>query len=137
MGNEGISVADALALRNSGSNEGNYDGFGGSNGAWWVIILILFFAVGGWGRGGYGEGRGSYRGDERMSQHLDRIMEGADAYQYGRDRYRDSGSQERMKEGLEKLMYAVCVFVESMADFAETPEEKEIIRKHIQKIKSM
>lgn len=47
MGNEGISVADALALRNSGNN-GN-DMFGGGNGAWWVIILILFFAVGGWG----------------------------------------------------------------------------------------
>ena len=46
MGNEGISVADALALRNSGNN-GN-DMFGG-NGAWWVIILILFFSVGGWG----------------------------------------------------------------------------------------
>lgn len=32
MGNEGISVADALALRNSGSNDNN--GFGGGNGAW-------------------------------------------------------------------------------------------------------
>lgn len=49
MGNEGISVADALALRNNGSSDNG--GFGGSNGAWWVIILILFFAVGGWGRG--------------------------------------------------------------------------------------
>ena len=49
MSNEGISVADALALRNSGSNDN--DGFGGGNGAWWVIILILFFAIGGWGRG--------------------------------------------------------------------------------------
>lgn len=49
MGNEGISVADALALRNSGSNYN--DGFDGGNGAWWIIILILFFAVGGWGRG--------------------------------------------------------------------------------------
>lgn len=55
MGNEGISVADALALtsRNGYGNGG--DGmFGGGNGAWWVIILILFFAVGGWGRGGFG-----------------------------------------------------------------------------------
>ena len=46
MTNEGISVADALALRNSG----NEDGFGGGN-AWWIIILILFMAMGGWGRG--------------------------------------------------------------------------------------
>ncbi len=48
-GTGGISVADALALRNyDGSNN---DGAFGGNGAWWVIILILFFAVGGWGRG--------------------------------------------------------------------------------------
>lgn len=46
MTNEGISVADALALRNNG----NEDGFGGGN-AWWIIILILFMAMGGWGRG--------------------------------------------------------------------------------------
>ena len=51
MGNEGISVADALALRNSGYEN---DGFGGGNGAWWVIILILFFAMNGWGRNGFG-----------------------------------------------------------------------------------
>lgn len=53
MGTEGISVADALALRNAGDNDG---GFGGSNGAWWIIILILF-GLGGWGRnGGFGGG---------------------------------------------------------------------------------
>ena len=52
--NDGISVADALALRNTGNN-GN-DGMFGGNGAWWVIILILF-GLGGWGRGtGFGGG---------------------------------------------------------------------------------
>ena len=51
MGSDGISVADAIALgrNNTGYNDGN--GAFGGNGAWWVIILILFFAVGGWGRG--------------------------------------------------------------------------------------
>jgi hypothetical protein len=49
--NDGFSVADALALRNSGDN----DGFGGGNG-WWVILLVLF-AMGGFGRGfGFGGG---------------------------------------------------------------------------------
>ena len=43
MMNDGISVADALALRNTGNN-GN-DGMFGGNGAWWVIILILFGLV--------------------------------------------------------------------------------------------
>lgn len=56
MTNEGISVADALALRNSGS--GN-DGMFGNNG-WWIIILILFMAMGGWGRGFGGEGGSGY-----------------------------------------------------------------------------
>ena len=51
MGNEGISVADALALRNSGSD----GGFGDGNGAWWIILLALLF---GWGRGGFGGGGG-------------------------------------------------------------------------------
>lgn len=46
MNNDGISVADALALRNT-----NEDGWG-NNGAWWIIILILFFAFGGWNRNG-------------------------------------------------------------------------------------
>lgn len=48
MYNDGISVADALALRNSG-NGGNGSGMFGDNGAWWIIILILFMN-GGWGR---------------------------------------------------------------------------------------
>lgn len=89
---------------------------------------------------GSGRGRGgrySYSGDERWHEHLDRVMDGADMYEYGRNRYRDGGDKERMHDGLEKLMYALCMFVESTMDFAETPEEKEIIRKHIQKIKNV
>lgn len=93
-------------------------------------------------RGVPGSGRsrgrdGRYRGDERWMEHLDRIMEGADMYQYGRGRYREGGDSERMQDGLEKLMYAICMFVESTMDFAESPEEKEIIRKHIQKLKNI
>lgn len=49
MGENGLTVADALALQDRGNN--NNDGMFGGNGAWWVIILILFFAVGGNGWG--------------------------------------------------------------------------------------
>ena len=52
MDENGLSVADALALR------GNNGGFGdmGASGGWWVIILIIFLLGGGrWG-GGYGNG---------------------------------------------------------------------------------
>lgn len=86
-------------------------------------------------RGVSGSGRGRYGHlDERMAERLDRIMDGADMYQYGRDRYRGGDSEERMYDGLEKLMYAICTFVESTMDFAETPQEKEIVRKHMQKL---
>lgn len=50
--NEGISVADALALRNTGANTDM--GFGGNG--WWIILLILFafgHGFGGFYEGGY------------------------------------------------------------------------------------
>lgn len=42
---EGMSPADLAAVT------GNNDGFGGGNGAWWIILLFLVL---GWGRNGYG-----------------------------------------------------------------------------------
>lgn len=53
MEEKGLTVADAIALRDSNGNNNCNDGFGGNN-AWWVIILILFIAIGGrgWGYGG-------------------------------------------------------------------------------------
>lgn len=39
-----------------------------------------------------------------------------------------------MVKGLEDLMYTVCTFVEGLANNAETPADKEIIRKHIEKL---
>lgn len=89
-------------------------------------------------RGVPGSGRGRYSGnDNRMRDHLNRIYEGAEMYEYGRDRYQHGGNEERIYDGLEKLMYALCMFVESTMEFAETPQEKEIIRKHIQKLQKM
>lgn len=53
MMNEGISVADALALRGTGNGYGSNgdNGFGGNN-AWWIIIIILLFAFGRYGNNG-------------------------------------------------------------------------------------
>ena len=81
--------------------------------------------------------RGYNGSDPRMRDHIYRISEGAEMYEYGRDRYQHGGSTERMEEGLEKLMYALCMFVESTMEFAQSPKEKEIIRKHIQKMRAM
>ena len=80
--------------------------------------------------------RGRYRGT-RMQEHIERMREGADEYEYGKERYMHSGDDSRVVDGLEKLMYAVCMMVESAMDYAETPQEKEIVRKHIQKIKNV
>lgn len=55
MEERGLSVADALALRNDGANNGN-NGFGMDGGAWWVIILILFLGM---GRNGFGNNGGN------------------------------------------------------------------------------
>lgn len=54
FGNGGISLADIAAVLRS--NNGNGDGFGGGNGAWWIVIMIVLFAVFGWG----GEGNGLF-----------------------------------------------------------------------------
>ena len=85
-------------------------------------------------RGNYGREGGNYRG---MRYYLDRINDGAEMYEYGRDSYRHGDNDQRMIEGLERLMYGVCMLVEATMEFAESPEEKEIVRKHIHKLKNM
>ena len=75
MGNEGISVADALALRDGGY--GGNGGFGGwGDGGWWIIILILLFGAGGWGRGGFGGNGGGELADAFSFNQLDNGLRG-------------------------------------------------------------
>ena len=89
-------------------------------------------------RGVPGSGSGRYNGnDPRMRDHLNRIYEGAEMYEYGRDRYQHGGGDHQKYEGLEKLMYALCMFIESTMEFADTPQEKDIVRKHIHKLRAM
>ena len=93
----------------------------------------------GYGEGGYNmrDGR-SYNGyDNRMRDKIDRVIDGAEMFEYGRDRYQHGGSHEAMEEGLEKMMYAICMLVETAMDAAQSPKEKEIVRKHIQKLRSI
>lgn len=47
------SLADIAAVTDN--NRGNNNGFGDNNG-WWILIIL--FALFGWGRGGYGAGNG-------------------------------------------------------------------------------
>jgi hypothetical protein len=55
--NEGmLSPADVAVL--SGNTSRNNDGFGDGNGAWWIILFLIF----GWGRNGFGGGYGAGNG---------------------------------------------------------------------------
>ena len=51
-----LSPADVAVL--SGNTSRNTDGLFGDNGAWWIIVLLLF----GWGRNGFGGGFGGNGG---------------------------------------------------------------------------
>ncbi len=96
---------------------------------------------GGGGYNGYSARNGRYQhygpDIERFYEKLDRMMECVEEYFMGKNRYHDGAHPGHMVEGLEKTMYAVCTLVESLMDTAETPEEKETIRKHIEKIKNL
>lgn len=54
FGGNGLSLADIAAVTRGNGNGSN--DFGGNNG-WWILIIL--FALFGWGRGGYGDGAGS------------------------------------------------------------------------------
>lgn len=92
-------------------------------------------------RGGRGGSRGGNYGhypmDERLERYFNRIREGMENYDAGRNRYREGGSHERMVDGIEMTMAAIVTFVESLVDFAETSEEKEIVRKYVDKLKKV
>ena len=48
----GLSAADVAAVM--GGNRGMGSGFGFDNGAWWILILLLFAFNGNWGNNGFG-----------------------------------------------------------------------------------
>lgn len=74
---------------------------------------------------------------ERDERYLNRIKEGLVNYNEGRQRYQNGESKERMVEGVDMAMGALVNFVEYMMDYSETPQEKEVIRKHIAKLKNI
>ena len=145
-----VDILKDLTEVESEGKEMHQSGQGGQYGMGEYRYVPQYMGSGAWrgymegdygGRGymeGYREGGRSYNGpDKRMRDRVERVIEGAEVYDYGRDRYQHGGSHEAMEEGLEKMMYAVCMLVETAMDAAQSPKEKEIIRKHIQKIKAL
>ena len=78
-----------------------------------------------------------YPNNTHLRDYVDRIDKGIDIYEEGKDKYHHGDDDYRMIEGLEKVMYGICMFIECMLDFAESPQEKEVIRHHIRKLKNM
>lgn len=59
-GGEGLSASDVAVLTGrTNGNDGN--GFADGNGAWWIIIFLIF-AMMGWGRNGFGGNNGGNDG---------------------------------------------------------------------------
>lgn len=75
--------------------------------------------------------------DERDEKYFNRMREGIYNYNEGRRRYRDGDSKDRMIDGVDMAMGALVNFVEYMIDYSDTPQEKEVIRKHIEKLKKL
>ena len=57
-GDSGLSASDVALLTNNRNSNGCGDGLFGDNGAWF-IILFLIFAIFGWGRNGFGNDYGN------------------------------------------------------------------------------
>lgn len=90
-------------------------------------------------RSGYNENNYDryYPLDERDERYFTRMREGMYNYRDGRSRYRDGDSKDKMIDGVDMAMGALVNFVEYMLDNVETSHEKEVIRKHIEKLKKM
>ena len=79
-----------------------------------------------------------YRGNDMyLKKHLEKITEAAEEYDMGKETYKHGGHEQHMHDGLDKLMYALCEFIEGIMDYAETPAAKELVKTHIHKIKSL
>lgn len=56
-GNYGLPIT--MNVEPVGSNCNNGNGMWGGDGAWWIVIFVLFFAFGGWGNNGWGGNGGN------------------------------------------------------------------------------
>ena len=59
MFNSNCNTASVPLVANIDGNGNN--GMWGDNGAWWIVIFVLFIAFGGWGGNGFGFGGGGGR----------------------------------------------------------------------------
>lgn len=72
-----------------------------------------------------------------MKRYFDRLGDEMDTYNMNRGRYRKGDSSTRIEDGIDMVMDAIHKMIECLYDYAETAQEKEIVRKHIDKMKNL
>ena len=108
------------------------------------------YSEGGYSEGGYsegrygrrgvpGSGRGRYRGHDEGEEMLENMKYSYGAYSesrnaYGRGNY---GAEQESMEALEDTMRLFTEFAQKMIQEVDSPEAKQIIKKHLRKISQM
>lgn len=103
------------------------------------------YSEGGYSEGRYGRrgvpgtGRGRYRGHDDGEDMIEDMKYSYSAYSesknaYGRGNY---GAEQDSMEALEETMRLFTEFAQKMVQEVESPEAKQIIRKHLRKISQM
>ena len=90
-------------------------------------------------RGRYMEGRSRERYG-RGNEYLGRMEDGYEDYTDGMARYREGGNYGDHDKGIEALEYmleSVVDFVEHLQENVESPEEMDLIKKYVRKLKEM
>lgn len=52
------SIPFTMNVEPAGTSNNNGNGMWGGDGAWWIVLFLIFCAFGGWGNGGFGNGFG-------------------------------------------------------------------------------
>ena len=68
---------------------------------------------------------------------IHKVKESAEWYEHGKEYYETNGKADKMEMGLEKLMKHIHLLLEEVMECAESATEKQIIQKHMEKIKKM
>jgi len=78
------------------------------------------------------------RGIEKPFEYMmEDIEDGVVTYHEGRGRMRYGAADDKTLDGLDKMMHGISALVDATMGMAQTEQEKEIVRKHLQKLKSM
>lgn len=107
------------------------------------------YSEGGYSEGRYGEnygrrgvpgtGRGRYRGHDEGEDMIEDMRESYSAYSESRNAYSrgNYGAEQDSMKALEETMELFTEFAQKMIQEVDSPEAKQIIRKHLRKISQM